>query len=294
MISSRPEGIGGGSGVSTGAGRISMRLSARVRSGSKGLKTTTGQSRAKISKIEARRIAEQAAGPKAKSMGGNKPLKATAPKPDVRVTTRTGNPKKDTVTKPVKRTLNKRSAVTIKKTTPRKPAEVRAEREKARRDRLRTALTPTQNPARIKAKAQRDPKGGADRTDARKENIIERYYKIRFGDRSGPEARGGKAEPRTIDQRIEQGVEKAPRSSKPSTADREADARVNEALNPKSRVKATVKPGKPTKTTVVLRTVGGNRGTQNAKLKGAIRNQRKVLRQREIDAIVKRAEKAGN
>jgi hypothetical protein len=96
----------------------------------------------KISKIAARREAEKAAGRKAGRVGGNKALRGTAPKPDVRITTKTGTPAKDTVTRPVSRTLNKRSAVTVTKTKPKKVEDIISDRARAKRDRLRTVLTP--------------------------------------------------------------------------------------------------------------------------------------------------------
>ena len=198
-----------------------------------------------------------------------------------------------TVTKPVSRTLNKRSAVTITKTEPKGSKNVVSDRLKAQRDKTREALTIKVNPARPKITPKRAPNGGASRTDARNDEIVNRYYRIKNRDSAAPEPRGGQSGQTSIDQRLTKGAEKEPRSSKPSDKDYEADDRVNEALNPKSRIKATVKPGKPTKTTVLLRTVGGKPGSKTAALKGAIRNQRKVLRQREITEAAKRAEKAG-
>jgi len=230
----------------------------------------------KVSRVAARRVAEESAGPKARREGGNKALRGSAPKPDVRVTTKTGTPAKDTVTRPVKKTLNKRSAVTVTRTTPKKSFDVVSDRLKAQRDRLREALTVKVNPARPKIKSKR---GGLE-------------LKVNEADVIDKDARLLKS----IDARVEQGVEKASSKSKSYERDPEqntADRSVDEALNPKSRLKATVKPGKPTKTTVLLRTVGSKPGSKTAALKGAIRNQRKVLRQREITEAAKRAEKAG-
>lgn len=215
MRSDKVESMGGG-GMRGTTARIQLRLNARARSGSSGMKTTTGQSRATVSKVEARRVAEKAAGPKAQRPGGNKPFKATAPKPNVKVTTKTGNPSKDTVTKPVKRTLSKRSAVIFKKTEPRKAADVRAARDKAQRDRTRSALTIRVNPARPKI----TPKQGKPTT--------------------------GKED--TIETRIEKGIEKARSTTKSYSRDpqqNEADRRVAEGL--KAERKAPKNPPRVTK-----------------------------------------------
>ena len=100
----------------------------------------------KISPIQARRIAEQSAGTKARRLGGESGLRVTKPKPDVRITTKAGkyrgygtlSKERTTVTKPVKRETNKKgSAITVRKTQPRKPVEVRAQHAKERRDRFR-------------------------------------------------------------------------------------------------------------------------------------------------------------
>jgi hypothetical protein len=254
----------------------------------------------KVSKVAARRVAEEAAGPKARRLGGETSLKGTAPKPDVRITTKSGkyrgygtlSKEATTVTKPVSRTLNTRSAVTVTRTAPKKASDVVANRLKAQRDRIRESLTIKVNPARPKITPKRAAEGGASKTNAREDEIVNRYYRIKNRDSGAPETRGGQSQD-SIDKRLAKGAEKEPRSSKPSDKDYEADARVNEALNPKSRLKAKVKPGVPTKTTKILRTVGGKPGSKTAALKGAIRNQRKVLRQREITEAAKRAEKAG-
>jgi hypothetical protein len=246
--------------------------------------------RNKISSVAARRIAEEAAGPKARRLGGNAALRATKPKPDVRITTRTS--RGTTVTKPVKRETNKKgSAITVRKTEPRKAAEVRAERAKAKRAKLREALTPRVNPARPKPTPKRGSTGTTD-NNAREKEIIDRYYRIKFRDRGGPELKGAQS---SIESRIASGVEKPTRGSVPSKYDKEAGARIDEATKVSSRLKATVKPGKPTKTTVALRTVGGSKATKaarNAELKGIIRNQRRVLKEREIKEAGERIRKA--
>jgi len=78
----------------------------------------------KISNVQARRIAEQAAGPKARSVSGNPnrasssgAIRATAPKPGVRVTTKTSRGTK--VTGGVKYTTNQKGgAITVKRKPP--------------------------------------------------------------------------------------------------------------------------------------------------------------------------------
>jgi hypothetical protein len=266
-----------------------------------GLRTTySGPPKGKISKVAATRAAEKAAGPRARREGGNAALRATAPKPDVRITTKAGkyrgygtlSKEKTTVTRPVKRTTNKSgSAITVRKTEPRKAAEVRAERAKAKRDKLRDALTPRVNPARPKPTPKRGSTGKTD-NDAREKEIIDRYYRIRFRDKGGPNARSAQDPQRSIESRIASGAEKPTRGNVPSKYDTEAGARIDEALKPSTRVKAKVKPGKPTKTTIVLRTVGGKKSERTAKLKGTIRNQRKVLKEREIKEAAERIRKA--
>jgi hypothetical protein len=73
--------------------------------------------RNKVSSVQARRIAEEAAGLKARRLGGNAALRVTKPKPDVRITTRTS--RGTTVTRPIKRETNKKgSAITITRKPP--------------------------------------------------------------------------------------------------------------------------------------------------------------------------------
>ena len=74
--------------------------------------------RNKVSSVQARRIAEEAAGPKARSVSGNPnrasstgAIRTTKPKPGVRITTRTS--RGTTVTKPIKRETNKKGSAII-------------------------------------------------------------------------------------------------------------------------------------------------------------------------------------
>jgi hypothetical protein len=246
----------------------------------------------KISNVQARRIAEQAAGPKARSMGGTAPLRVTKPKPGVRVTTITSKGTK--VTGGIKRSTNKNgSAITIRKTTPRKAAEVRAEAQKIRRDRLRESLTPRVNPARPKTAPKRGTT--APRTNEREQEIIDRYYRIRFRDQGGPTPRSAQGKQSSIESRIASGSEKPTRGrTSSSNFDKEAESRVNLADkaargNKKALAESKVKPGKMTKTSKAIRSMGSGR---DAAIKGAIRNQRKVLRQREITQAAEAMAKA--
>lgn len=250
----------------------------------------------KVNWVQARRIAEQAAGPKARSMGGEAPLRATRPKPDVRITTKAGkyrgygtlSKEKTTVTRPVKRSTNKGgSAITVRQGTPRKPADVRERMQRERRDRLRESLTIRVNPARPK-KTPKQVKQNSSATDARREEIIQRYYNIRFGDRSAPSARSSQPEPRSIEQRIARGVEEKPRSSRKSSFDKEAEARIGLADrvasgSKKAMAESRVKPGKRTKVATAIKT------GKPSDIKGATRNMRKVLRDREIKEIAAKA-----
>jgi hypothetical protein len=268
----------------------SARSSKPVRNKGGGLRTTySGPPKGKISKVAATRAAEKAAGPRARREGGNAALRATAPKPDVRITTKAGkyrgygtlSKEKTTVTRPVKRTTNKTgSAITVRKVEPRKAKDVKAERDRIKRNKVRDALTPRVNPARPKPTPKR-ASTGTTRNDAREKEIIDRYYRIRFRDRGGPNARSAQDPQRSIESRIASGAEKPTKGKLPSEYDTQAGARIDEAVKVSTRVKATVKPGKPTKTTIALRTVGGKKSERTAKLKGTIRNQRKVLKERQ-------------
>jgi hypothetical protein len=272
----------------------SARSSKPVRNKGGGLRTTySGPAKGKISKVAATRAAEKAAGPRARREGGTASLRATAPKPDVRITTKAGkyrgygtlSKEKTTVTRPVKRTTNKTgSAITVRKVEPRKAKDVKAERDRIKRNKVRDALTPAPKPYGPNREIKLDSiakKKTSNTTDARNKEIIDRYYRIRFRDRGGPDPRSGQGPQSSIESRIASGAEKPTRSKLPSEYDTQAGARIDEAVKASTRVKATVKPGKPTKTTIALRTVGGKKSERTAKLKGTIRNQRKVLKERQ-------------
>jgi hypothetical protein len=198
---------------------------------------------------------------------------------------------KTTVTRPVKRSTNRNgSAVTVRKTEPRKPADVRADAAKARKDRLRAALTPRVNPARTKIQPKRSNKGSTT-TDAKREEILQRYYNIRFRDQSAPSARGSQSEASSIEQRIARGIEERPRSSGKSSFDKEANERLDLAEraaggSKKAIAESKVKPGKRTKVATAIKT--GKR----SEIKGAVRNMRRVLKEREMKEGAERIRKA--
>ena len=308
----------------------------------KGLRTTTGQGGRRISNVSATRIAEQSAGPKARSMGGEAPLRATKPKPGVRITSKTSgggqrvlegpakkinlklkqkaegpsnligkefksppsrvrevsaekrpsiSTEKITVKKPIKRSTNKNgSAITIRKTQPRKPADVRAQREKERRDTLREALTPRVNPARPKTTPKRGTSGSSGRKKEPSQDVLDRYYRIRFGDRGGPTPRIAQARQESIESRIASGTEKPTRGSVNTTGDKEATILAQRSMralgSPKASAKEKVKPGQRTKVATAIK-----KGDP-AKIKGSVRNMRRVLKEREIKEAAERMRKA--
>lgn len=313
----------------------------------KGLRTTTGQGGKRISNVSATRIAEQSAGPKARRLGGEAGLRAVAPKPGVRVTTKssgggsikvgpsqkinvklikraegpsrlsgkefqkppvkvkeissertpTFGKEKITTSKPVRRETNKKgSAITIRKTQPRKPAEVRAQRAKERRDKLRKVLTPRVNPSRPKTK----PKSGVDKSSrdynvegkdtAQGMTIRGRFYPDR---NPGLPARG-QSRQGTIESRLESRSERptigSTRRGEKGEYDSEAEALLNRSIralgSPKASAKERVKPGQRTKVATAIK-----KGDP-AKIKGSIRNMRKVLKEREIKEAAERMRKA--
>ena len=253
----------------------------------------------KISTYQARKEAWEAAGPRARRTGGNKALLSSFPKSDVRVTTKTGNPKKDTVTKPVRRSTNKKgSAITITKTTPRKSAEVLNERAKKNRDRLRNALTIKVNPARPKSAPQSAPRNSspASVTEGKPQpqgiTVRGKFYP---DGNTGVMPRGG-SQP-TIDARLGSRSEKAPSlTADYDTSDKDANKLRTESLknlketnlekgsdfNPKPKA-SRVKPGVRTRVTTLI-----VKGAKPSEIKGAVRNQRRVLKQRALEEAGKK------
>lgn len=265
-----------------------------------GLKTTTGQGKTKVTKGDVydalKGISKSPSGGSG-NISGVGTVRRVQAKPYVRVTTQTGRGK-TTVQKPLKKTnpKEKGSALTVRKTTPRKASDVRAERDKANRDRLRGLLSPRVNPARPKTK----PKSGVDKS-SRDYNVegkdtpqgVTIRGKFYPDGNPGLPARGNSRQG-TIDSRVSDRAEKptygVSRRGEQGAPDSEADKLANSALrnleSPKAAAKNNkVKPGKPTKTTLALRRIGDKPSTKaarDAELKRIIRNQRKVLKQRAL------------
>jgi hypothetical protein len=220
---------------------------------------------------------------------------------------------KVTVSRPVKRTTNKNgSAITVRKIEPRKAKDVKAERDRIKRDKLRDVLTPRVNPARPKPTPKRGSTG-TTRNDAREKEIIDRYYRIRFRDKGGPGARSAQDPQRSIESRIASGAEKPTRGNVGTTGDKEAtilaQRSMKEVENPSLKVGADfkpkkgasgVKPGVRTNTTRLIREIKkstnpADKKAKTAELKRVIRNQRRILNERQIKEageIIRKAEEA--
>jgi hypothetical protein len=199
---------------------------------------------------------------------------------------------KVTVQKPLKKTnpKEKGSAITVRQGTPRKPSDVRERMQRERRDRLRESLTPRLNPARPKTTPQRGA-GGSGNSRERNQEIIDRYYRIRFRDQGAPTARSAQGKQGSIESRVASGSEKPTRGrSNSSDYDKEAENLLNRSLraleDPKVSAKEKIKPGK--RTNVAKAVKSRNRG----KIIRANKNMRKVLREREIKEAAERMRKA--
>lgn len=330
----------------------------------------------KVSTYSARKVAEKAAGPKAGRLGGNKALRATAPKPGVKLTTKTsgGGSMKVGPARPIKVKLTQRAEgpsrpvdvkttvtkgrivrdiksknfekppsrsrevtgetaptfskpkvkvdtnrpkpnlkkpktnITVEKTQPRRRSDVLAERERLRRERLRKALTPRPKPVGpnrpVKPRVDKDKSPNVpDRPEPQGITVRGKFYPETV---NGLPARGGGVEPRTISSRIAERVEKPPRSSDASTGDKEATILAQRSLraisSAKGAAKEKIKPGVRTNTTRLIREINkaktpAEKKIKTDELKRAIRNQRKVLREREIKQAAERrrlAEEKGN
>ena len=348
-------------GVAPAAARFAKRTGQRIIQDRKGAQILNERAAGgrKISRIAARREAERAAGPRARREGGEAALRASAPKPDAKITTKTSGggerraegparqikatlkkrtegpsrrvdsketitkgrivrdrkvtkfeksptvtrevvgekapsvPKeKVTVSKPKKRTVSKRSEIVIKKIQKRNPADVREERKKVQRDRVRKALTRQPKPLGPNRKLS-PAKPDKDRTpnvpDKEQPQGITVRGKLYRDGNPGVPARGQEAQG-TIESRLASRSEKPTRGVDDSTSDKEASALASKSLrdledsstktgadfNPKKRA-SRIKPGKPTRTTTLIR-----KKAKPSEIKGAIRNQRRVLKQREI------------
>jgi hypothetical protein len=310
-----------------------------------GLRTTTGRPKTKVTKgdvFEAVRSMRKSPSGSSTTTGTGA-VRGTAPKPGVRITTRTSggrgiasraegpvqrttvkltkfaegplrpgekaktttrkvvaermppkstNTEKITVKKPLKKTnpKEKGSAITVRQGTPRKPSDVRERMQRERRDRLRESLTPRVNPARPKTTPQRGA-GGSGNSRERNQEIIDRYYRIRFRDQGGPTPRSAQGKQGSIESRVASGSEKPTRGrSNSSDYDKEAENLLNRSLraleDPKVSAKEKIKPGK--RTNVAKAVKSRNRG----KIIRANENMRKVLREREIKEAAERMRKA--
>ncbi len=271
-------------------------LGGRVKSGKPapnrggGLRTTTGQGKKKTSKAdvyEAVRTMSQRPGGSSTTTGTGA-VRGTAPKPGVRVVNITGSGTK--VTGGIKRTTNKKGgAVTVRKIKPRSREDIKAQKERAQRDKLREVLTVRVNPARPKTTPKRG-EGGSGRNKERSQEILDRYYRIRFGDKGGPTPRSQQGRQGSIESRIASGSEKAPqtrgRGNKDFEADELADRSIRAIESPKIAAKERVRPGKRTN---VAKAVKNPKARNVGK---AIANQRRVLREREIKETAERMRKA--
>lgn len=252
-----------------------------------GLRTTTGQGKKKTSKadvFEAVRGMSQRPGGSS-TITGTGAVRGTAPKPGVRITTRTS--RGTSVQKPIKRIdpKEKSSALTVRKTAARKREDIIAQKNKEKRDRVREALTIRVNPARPKTTPQRGAGGSGGRTE-RSQEILDRYYRIKFGDKGGPVSRSGQGAQPSIESRIASGSERAPRTRSRDDKDFEADKLVDRSIraieNPKLAAKERIKPGKQTKVSKAIKS--GNK----ADIKRSTENMRKVLKEREIKEAAER------
>jgi hypothetical protein len=165
------------------------RLDARTKSGSKGLKTTTGQRRAVVSDIEAKRVARTAVGryPQSKKQGPKNRDKKTGP--IARLTGRGSI----TVSTPKKRagiTKTQNNPVTVTRTTPKTREEIAKGIAQERYNRLTSVLRPIVSPSRKKvSKAFIGPKRGstvqvAKPGKAKEENKLITARRTRKGDRA--------------------------------------------------------------------------------------------------------------
>ena len=218
------------------------RLDARTKSGSKGVKTTTGQRRAVVSDREARRAALIAVGryPQGKPSRTVRGAKTT---PIARLTSRGAI----TVSTPMKRTDKtkyKVNPVTVTRTTPKTREEIAKGIAQERYERLRNALRPTVSASRKKSgKVFIGPKRGSTVQVAKPSAAAKRAKIANPSDRkidasrrtamkAAEEARSKKtAAEREQEQRRERTEQRPTRRS--STSDpqqREADRRVREGL----------------------------------------------------------------
>ena len=193
---------------------------------------------------------------------------------------------------------------------PRKRSEVLEERNRLRRERYNKAVTPRPKPLgpnkKVTPRVDKDKSPNVpDRPEPQGITVRGKFYPEGV---QGLPARGGGVEPKTINSRIAEKYEKAPRSTSDSTGDKEgsklAQRSIKEAGKPSLKVGADFKPGKSTSrvkpgvrtnTTRLIREIKkstnpAEKKAKTAELKRAIRNQRKVLKQREFQKDVDRTQ----
>jgi hypothetical protein len=199
---------------------------------------------------------------------------------------------KTTVTRPVKRSTNRNgSAVTVRKTEPRKVAEVRAEAQKERQERIRKALTIRINPARVKSTPKRSQANSSKASGKEQEQPQGIMVRGKFYPNPNPGLMPRSSGQADIASRLAAGSEKATYGKGASNYDKEAERLLQRALraleSPKASAKEKVKPGVRTRTASLIKNKA-----QADKIKGAIRNQRRVLKEREIKEAAERIRKA--
>lgn len=196
------------------------RLAARAKAGSKGLKTTTGQRRAVVSDMEAKRVARTAVG----RYPQGKPTRVL----------------RGTKTPPITRL----SPVTVTRTTPKTKEQIAEGIAKERYERLRSVLRPIVSPSRKKGgKVFVGPKRGSTVQVTKSSAAATRAKKANPGDRkidasrrtamkAAEEARSRKTPAEREKEQRRERVEQRPtrRSSSSDIQQREADRRVREGL----------------------------------------------------------------
>ena len=263
------------------------RLEARAKSGSKGLKTTTGQRRAVVSDREAKLAARTAVGryPQGKPSRTVRGVKTT---PIAKLTSRGAI----TVSRPMKRTDKNKykvNPVTVTRTTPKTREEIAKGIAQERYQRLTTVLRPIVSPSRKKGgKVAIGPKRGstvqvakpsAATTRAKKADPKDRKIDAsrRTAMKAAEEARSRKnAAEREKEQRRER-TESRPtrRSSTNDPQQREADRRVREGLKEiriaEEKKEKTAKAKKSTPRRIYVGRGGGMRGGVGGNLDSQIK-----------------------
>jgi len=218
------------------------RLDARTKSGSKGVKTTTGQRRAVVSDKAARYIARTTVGryPQGKP---SRTVRGVKTGPIARLTPRGAI----TVSTPMKRTDKNKlkvNPVTVTRTTPKTKEQIAKAIAQERYQRLTTLLRPTVSPSRKKSSQKMEgPKRGPTVEVAKPSAAATRAKKVNPGDRkldasrrlgmkTAEQARSIKTPAeREQEQRRERTEQRATRRSSSSDPEqRKADRRVREGL----------------------------------------------------------------